>query len=369
MSGSTMNSGSCSRLRITPSAAAMRAGAPRAVRRAAMSARSFARMSAMAWSCGLCMPAKLSGLRCALKRCNCELLLHGPLESMGRLPRNGSGGCGSAAPCPKPKQLCFIHAQRLNQERPLQCRCTPSDPDPEDQVGELSGPTGFPLAADLHTGPGLPARGRTLGTRQLLKMHCRAPQGTLALFYGGAERAFKLAPQHADAVAQIARLFIMALAQLQQLVRDGERREHRDAVVTDAARGAAQIMHLPVQIAGRGQQALAFLRRAADQELAIEQAHGHGDGFAHAISPNSRVPSGARSSPRPASAPVRCATSVAHARRRAARGCGAGWRFPRRGGAAFRWRGPSLRTTRPARPSDRIRPWAPTIREFPVAGT
>src|SRR5690242_4172185 len=251
------------------------------------------------------------------------------------------------------------YISREAEARPPQCRCAPSDPDPEDQVGELSGPTGFPLAADLHTGPGLPARGRTLGTRQLLKMHCRAPQGTLGLFYGCAECAFKLAPQHADAVAQIARLFIMAATQLQQFIGDGQRGEHRDAVVTDAARGAAQVMHLAIQIVRGGQQALAFFRRAADQELAIEQTHGDGDGscFVH-VSPNSRAPSNARSSPRPASAPVRCATSVARVRRSIVRGCGAGWRFPRPDGAAFRWHGPSQRTARPARPSDRIRPWA-----------
>src|SRR5579875_897747 len=129
--------------------------------------------------------------------------------------------------------------------------------------------------------------------------------------------------------------------------------QHRDAVVAGAARGVPDLAHLAVEIGHRRERAFALVGLAADQELAVEQLDGDGDGFfghGAALNWRSRAPSDARSWPRPAHAPARCASAARRVRRPADRGRGAGWRFPRPAAAFFRWPHPARATARRARP-------------------
>src|SRR6185312_7565012 len=133
------------------------------------------------------------------------------------------------------------------------------------------------------------------------------------------EHRVQLAAQAGEAVAEPLALAVVLLAQVDELVRHADCREHRQALEAGRLGMGAQLAHLAVEVAGGLEQAVALFRRAGDQEFAIDESQrdrftaGHGfyqpllsSDFSRWIIASTRLRACSLRASRPARSPDNC---------------------------------------------------------------
>src|SRR3569832_1086401 len=91
---------------------------------------------------------------------------------------------------------------------------------------------------------------------------------------GIVERGVDLVLQGTDAAAEVVAVKFVLAARLEQLVGDGERGDHRDAVGAHDLAAVAVLFFFLAKIAGGGHQGLAFVGGAGDEIFFFEYLNG-----------------------------------------------------------------------------------------------